>query len=165
MIFLSMLLIAQIIAQLFTLAQLSKVTGKVTAKNVHITSYTSGSKFRQGSANYSLIITLDSRQIYNVYLDNENWNISNIIQLGDTVTIYNPTLAYNILSLDFLDYGSRVSQLELRNQVLYSFGQHKRHQLPFICFLLVAILPCYYVLYKWCKSDLISNFLKTEDTH
>jgi hypothetical protein len=150
----SLLLAGQLIAQLYTVRQLHKVSGKVIGKETKKTGYSSD---KYNRAQYSLILTLDDQQFdsqpYTVDLDKSNWNIDDQISVNDYVTIYCPTTAYNLLSLDCLDFGSRVSQVEKRGQILSSF-RHRQNKLWTLSLcLFVAVLLFSYKLYQLQAND------------
>jgi hypothetical protein len=133
-------------AQLFTVRQLVRVSGTIVKTDEELTSYKGG---RRGGGNYSLILTLDNQKNYNVELDDSNWGIQNTDYKGQKAIIYTPTTAYNILSLDFIDFGTRVSQCEVNGQVLYSFDHHQRGNQPIILLILFALTVYCYQLYRW----------------
>ncbi len=149
-VFLSLFLLSACVltAQLFTVRQLVRVNGTIIKTDEELTSYKGG---KHGGGNYSLIITLDNHENYNVELDDSNWGIQNTDYRGQKAIIYTPTTAYNILSLDFIDFGARVSQCEVNGQVLYSFDHHKRSNQPIILFMLFALALYCYQLYRWHK--------------
>jgi len=148
-----LLLAFVVIAQLITIKQLDKITGTIINADEELTSYDSGNKGK-GKPNYSLIITLDNRKKYDVELDDSNWGIQNTDYKGQKAVIYTPTIVYNILSLDFIDFGTRVSQFEVNGKVLYSFDNHKRKELPAVGYLLAFLLLYIYQLYRWPKYDM-----------
>jgi len=138
-------LCGQLIAQLFTVNQLNKVTGVIMAKEVRVTSYEAG---RRGKQNYSLVITLKNKQTYNIDFNaDRDWSIADQLHINKNITLYNPSFIYNLLSLDCLDFGSRVSQVEANGQVIYSFKTHQNKAWGFITYLIVAMLIV--VLIKW----------------
>lgn len=145
--FLSLLILSQLIAQLFTVKQLSVITGKIADKQVSVTSHT-GIRTR-GTLNYSLILTLDNRKTYNIdYNLNDDFKLYGILNVGDSVKLYLPTRLYNYLSLDALNYGISVSQVEKNNVIVYSFKKRQRKDWPFIGFLFAAYIPAIWWLIR-----------------
>jgi len=139
-------LCGQLIAQLFTVKQLNKVTGLILAKEVRVTSYDGG---RGGKQNYSLIITLKNKQTYNIdFNTNSDWSIGDQLHINEKVTLYTPSCIYNLLSLDCLDFGSRVSQVEANGEVIYSFKAHQNKAWSFIAYLIVAMLIVVFIKRK-----------------
>ena len=146
LIVLSIILCGQFIAQLFTVRQLSKVSGIIITKEVKLTSYTGSSKFKKGGPNYSLVVKLDNQQTYNIdFNTNDDWSLNDRLHVGDHVIIYNPTLIYNLISLDGLDFGSRANQVEVGDKVIYSFKAHQNRAWSFILYLVTAILISVYM--------------------
>jgi hypothetical protein len=152
--FFAFLLFCQLIAQLYTIRQLDKVSGKVVSTGQGRTSYTSGSggRYSKGSPNYSIFVELDNGKSYNIETNDAKPGIAGAVTQGKQVTIYNPTILYNILSLDIIDPGDRVSQVEADNQVWYSFDQHQHKNRGFIYFFAGAVLLFSYFLYDYYKN-------------
>ena len=138
------MLCGQLIAQLFTVRQFDKVTGTVVKREIRQTSYSAGNRFKNGDANYSLIVTLDNGHAYNIDLDQYS-TVEENIKKTDKISIYNPTLIYNILSLDILDSDGSVLQVELDNNIILNFDQHKHKAWSFICYTLIAIGVFFYL--------------------
>ncbi|NHA06617.1 hypothetical protein G7092_22605 [Mucilaginibacter sp. HC2] len=131
-------LCGQLIAQLFTVNQLNKVTGIIATKEAEITSYEAG---RKRKPNYSLVVTLKDKQTYNIDFDTDrDWAIADQLRINENITLYNPSFIYNLLSLDCLDFGSRVSQVEANGKIIYSFKAHQSKAWFFIAYLITAIL-------------------------
>lgn len=145
----SLLLAGQLVAQLYTVNQLNKVSGKVIAKEIEKTGYTGGKYSKQ---QYSLVLTLDDHQFetqpYNVDLDGSNQNIDDEIAVNDFVTVYCPTTLYNILSLDCLDFVNRVNQVEKNGRVLSSFRHRQNGLWKFTLCLAIAVSLFGYKIYQ-----------------
>ena len=138
-------LCGQLVAQFFTVRQFEKITGTVIKREIRKTSYNAGNRFKNGDANYSLLVTLDNGHIYNIDLDQYS-TVEENVKKGDNINIYIPTLIYNILSLDILESECGVMQVELGSNVVLSFDQHKRKAWSFICYTLIAIAVFFYMM-------------------
>ncbi|GAC1306163.1 MAG: hypothetical protein NVSMB24_16150 [Mucilaginibacter sp.] len=144
---LGLILCGQLIAQLYTVRQLNKVNGKVIKTDVAVTSYTKGKRRSLSKPNYSFVITLNNGQFFDFDLNDKNWQIENILQKGDDITIYYPTATYDIFSLNILEFGSKGSQIEFGGKVLYRFTDQKNEAWPFTLLIAAAILVACYRLY------------------
>jgi len=144
----TILLCGQLLAQLYTVRQLNKVSGKIIYTEQKVTGFGGGGR-KRGEPQYSFIITLDNKQAYYIDLDGDNGNLIDILHKGDNVTIYNPTKLYNLLSLDGLDFERRVSQVEVDNKIVTSFAHHQKKARSLIAILLLGIALCCYFLYDW----------------
>jgi hypothetical protein len=142
---LMLIALGQIIAHVYSVNQLIKVSDIVYSKSVKPTSYTGG---KHSYVSYSIKITLRDGYSYFVDYDPE---IDTLIKPGDKATIYLPTTAYNLFSLDFLEYGTRASQLEINGAVVYSFSQYKHNLTKYLIFCALATLPFLYFLYDLKK--------------
>jgi hypothetical protein len=150
---LGLILCGQLIAQLYTIKQLNKVTGKIVKTDVKIASYSSGGRWRKGKPYYSLVITLNNGQSFDLDINNNNWQIENILQKGENVTIFYPTVAYDVLSLNVLEFGSKGSQVELNRHVVYSFAEQTNGAWPFTGIIFAGILVACYRLYGWYHGE------------
>lgn len=152
-ILLSLVLLGQIAAQLFPIRQLNRVEGRLIAKEFKVMGYTSGTRWGGGSPIYSLVLKLDNKQDYNVELNSSNGDMDSFLKIGDKITLYCPSTLYQIVSLDGLDFVSHVSQVDLNNNVLYSFEDQKRAAWKFIALLTLGILLFFYFLNDWYKFN------------
>lgn len=146
---LGLILLGELTAQVFSIRQLNKVTGKIIKIEARVTSYSSGSSFRlrRGQPNYSLVITLDNHQYYDFDLSDDEWQIQDILHNDSVVTIYYPTVLYDLLSLNILEFGHKGSQLEYKGHVLYRFNQQKRDSWLFTGLIAALIAVACYRLY------------------
>jgi hypothetical protein len=147
----TLLLCGQLIAQFYSVRQLDKVIGKVVSTDIRRAPYAGGRKSSR-SPNYTLFVTLDNGKVYNIKTNDTVRRIDSAITPGKLVTIYNPTTLYNLFSLDILDRGSRVSQVEANNQVWYSFDSQQRKNRPAIFFFVLAIGAFGVFLYAYYKN-------------
>jgi len=149
--FFTILLCGQLVAQFYSVRQLDKVIGKVVSKDIRRAPYAGGRKSSR-SPNYTLFVTLDNGKVYNIKTNDTVKRIDSAITKGKLVTIYNPTTLYNLFSLDILDPGTRVSQVEANNKVCYSFANLQRNNRPAILFFALAIACFSTFLYAYYKN-------------
>jgi hypothetical protein len=152
---LSMVLTGQLIAQVFTVSQFSRVTGTIIETDVERTGfYSNGSRFGRNIPIYSLVLRLANRKLYYVSLgDDPDWTIKDMLHKGDRVTIYIPPAIYQVLSLNGLQVGNNVSQLEFNHQVLYGLRQEQQKGRKRIALLVLALLGFMYFLNNWYQYD------------
>jgi hypothetical protein len=144
---LGVILCAELIAQFFSTQQLTKVTGKIMKIEAVASGSTSDDNWSRGKSSYSLVITLNNGRSCFFDLTSNEWTIQDILQKGNTVTVYYPTVLYDLLSVDILEFGRKGSQLEFNGHVLYNFNQQKRASWPFIGLFAAGMAIACYRLY------------------
>ena len=148
----TLLLCGQLIAQFYSVRQLDKVIGKAVSTDIRRIPYTGRESRKSRAPNYSLFVTLDNGKVYNIETSDAVRGIDSAITTGKLVTIYNATTLYNLFSVDILDRGNRVSQVEVNNQVWYSFDSQQRKNRPAIFFFVLAIAAFSVFLYAYYKN-------------
>jgi hypothetical protein len=141
------LLAGQIIIRCYNTNNFEKTIGTIKTVVYKITSYTGGGTWRAGQPNYSVVISLSNGMTYNADLHDGTWLSNYELKKGDEVTVYYPSKVYNLLSLNFLNYGcNRISELYFRNQAFYKLNHS--HDNFFIIYIIVAIIIFCRMLYK-----------------
>jgi len=148
-------LLGQLLTQLFSIQMISKVSGRVVNKKIQ-TSYISEGRNRNVPV-YSLALTLTDGHTYNVELNEENQDIGQLIYKGGKVNLYFPPAFYNVLSLDIINHGSRAVQVEFEGEVLDSFASYQRARIPFILYTTAAIIFFIIMFFIWRKQVLPNN--------
>lgn len=146
------ILLGQLLVQLFSLKMMHKVSGRVVNKNIQISYISEGRNPRVPV--YSLVLTLNDGHSYNVELNEENQDIVQLIYKGGNVNLYFPSALYNVLSLDIVNHGSRALQVEFEGEVLDSFASYQRARVPFILYATGAIIFFIIMFFVWLKQVL-----------
>ncbi|MEO6524864.1 MAG: hypothetical protein ABIN91_24475 [Mucilaginibacter sp.] len=110
----------QIIGQFVKVDQLDKVTGKISELQTRIRSYSKQSSGHR--PNYVLAIIVNGKN-YDVEDTAARSKLSRLLHVDDEVTIYYPSVLYKILCSGFVH---SVNQVELGNEVVYSFNEQKK---------------------------------------
>jgi hypothetical protein len=140
---LTVVLLAQLLSQLYTVNQLKKVSGVVSSFDVEVTSYTAE---RHSKAVYSRIVTLQDKKSYS--LPN-----TNSVLKGDTVTLYYPSRLYQLLTLNILDYEKYPVQIAINGSTTMSFSANKLQTWKFMGYILAAMGLFGYFLYDWYRTQ------------
>jgi hypothetical protein len=140
---LTVVLLAQLLSQLYTVNQLKKVSGVVSSFDVELTSHTAE---RYSKAVYSRIITLQNKIAYSLP------GTSDVVK-GDTITLYYPPRLYQLLTLNILDYEKYPVQIAVNGSTITSFSATKLQTWKFIGYLLAAIGLFAYFLYDWHRTQ------------
>ena len=140
---LTLVLLAQLLSQLYTVNQLKKVSGVVSSFDVEVTSHTAE---RYSKAVYSRIITLQNKTSYSLP------NVSEVVK-GDTVTLYYPPLLYQLLTLNILHYEKYPVQIAVNGSTIMSFSANKLQTWKFIGYILAAMGLFAYFLYDWHRTQ------------
>jgi hypothetical protein len=141
------LLAGQIIIHFYDKGNFEKVFGTINTIEYKVTSYSEGGTWKKGQPNYSVVMSLNNGRTYEADLHDGNWLNEYELKRGDQVTIYHPSKFYNLLSLNFLDFGcNRISELDFSNQVFYKLNYNQGN--IFIIYLITAIIGFGWLLYK-----------------
>lgn len=161
----SVMLLGQLLTQLFPLPMMPEVSGMVVDKHVEVTSYIGEGRSGRRPV-YSLILTLNDGHSYNIELNEENQNIGQLIYKGGKVKLYLSTTLYNILSLDIVNHGLRAVQVEFEGHVLDSFASYQRARLPFIVYTLGALIFFIVMFFIWYRQvvSISSKAISSEES-
>jgi hypothetical protein len=146
------LLAIQLVAQLFSVNQLTPVIGKIKKMSGEITSYSSAGRWKKGRPNYAVALTLDNGQVYTVEVDDSDQELYYDIAPGISVRLFIITPIYKWMSFDFLITDGNIGQLERSGSVFYSFSHHKRKCLWLVVFT-CAFLAVAGQRFYWIKKN------------
>jgi hypothetical protein len=154
---LTVLFSGQLFSQLYTVDQMNKATGTVVEKEIKVTSSIGGNKIAMAKRVYSLVLTLNNRRTYNIDFNDQNVGMEDAVSKGTKVSIWYPSLTYNILSLEILNYGSRAVQFEAGGVVFDRFTSHQESHILLIRIfggLLLFVIVAFLI---WLKQVLAYN--------
>ena len=157
---LTLLFSGQVLSQLFTVNQMDEFTGTVVQKEIKVTSSIGGSSRGKATPIYSLVLTLDNGHTYNIDFNGQNVGMEDAVAKGTKVSVWYPSVAYNILSLGIFNYGSRAVQFEAGGVIYDRFTSHKEFRARLIWIfggLLVFVIVAFLI---WVKQVIDYN----EDT-
>jgi hypothetical protein len=118
-----LLTISQLILQLLPVSYLNKQSGQLTAITTRITSWRRGRGTSRSRPNYSLVLTLNNAQKFNIQDTLAKVKLGSALKLNAPVTIYCPTTTAKLLGAGFV---REVSQVEQNGQVLYSWREQQK---------------------------------------
>jgi hypothetical protein len=146
--FFVLMLVGQLIGQLFTVKQLNKVSGKIVDLQTKLTYVSTARTGNRRS--YALFVTLNNGSVRSIQDEAAQEKLDTLLHVGNDVTIYYPTLLYKILSTGFVH---DVNQLELGNQVVYNFDEQKKENWVLVGFSTVAAVVFYALRRSMLKGD------------
>lgn len=138
----AILIIGQLLTEMFTLGQLNKITGVVTGttkikEEEH--------DYSKETAGFSLNIVLDNSNSFVVENYDQARKLNEILTKGSVITIYYPTMLLKILSAGFTD---QINQLEYGNNIFITFKSQKGDNRYFAGFLFIGLL-FFYGFYRY----------------